>query len=166
MYNYNVYNYKKVDSSLVRPLLLKKKYRWSKLQRFLQRAVSAFRKLSTRKSYLLKHGTTWNDLQGARNDLKRPTASLDTTCNKQEMTWNNLQKTNSNFMEPLNWCAPMSHRSNRQFRICNISSHLCICQMMADRKVKAIRKKTKRNHTEKHRIITWLANSLLIGLRE
>ena len=72
--------------------------------------------------YLLKRGTTWNDptrpettynkrtqttwnnLEQARNHMKRPTLSKKrngTTHNKQERTWNDLQRTDSNFMERL-----------------------------------------------------------------
>ena len=42
-----------------------------------------------------KQETTWNDLQRARNNLKWPT----TTYNGQEMTWNDLQRARNN----LNW---------------------------------------------------------------
>ena len=38
---------------------------------------------------------TWNELQRARNDLKRPTTSkkwLETTYNEQETTWNDLEQ--------------------------------------------------------------------------
>ena len=52
--------------------------------------------------YLLKPGTTWNDLQRVRNDLKQLTMckkrpetiyhEQETTCNEQETTWNNSQR--------------------------------------------------------------------------
>ena len=57
--------------------------------------------------------TTYNDRQRARNDVKRPTMKKkqsETTWSDSEMTWNNLQqtrknlkdlqRTDSNFMEP------------------------------------------------------------------
>ena len=56
--------------------------------------------------YLLKRGTTWNDLkrpettwndlQQARNDLKQPT----TTYTQQETTWNNLQRARNDLKPP------------------------------------------------------------------
>ena len=71
--------------------------------------------------YFLKRRTTWNDLQQVRIDLKRPTKSKkrfgttgnglkqprvskkrhETTDSEQETTRNDLQKTDSNFMESL-----------------------------------------------------------------
>ena len=46
---------------------------------------------------------TWNNLQRARNDLKWPTVikKWPETTYKQGTTRNNLQRTHSNFMEPL-----------------------------------------------------------------
>ena len=35
-----------------------------------------------------KERTTWNNLQGARNDPKRP----ESTYNEQETTWNDLKR--------------------------------------------------------------------------
>ena len=84
-------------------------------------------------SYLLKHGTTWNlkqptrskkqsettwnNLQQARNNLKRPTMSkwLEATYNKQEMTWKEqiLKSWNPSTWKIINWRAAMSERSNR-----------------------------------------------------
>ena len=49
-----------------------------------------------RRWYLLKRETTWNDLQQARNDLKRPT----TTYNYQETTWNNPKRVRHNLQWP------------------------------------------------------------------
>ena len=43
-----------------------------------------------------KQETTWNDLQRARNNLKWPT----TTYNGQEMTWNDLQRARNNLKWP------------------------------------------------------------------
>ena len=85
--------------------------------------------------YLLKYGMTWNDLQQARNDLKRPTASKKRT----ETTWNNLERARNDMIRPttskeqsettckeqiltswnpstwklINWRAPLSQRSYR-----------------------------------------------------
>ena len=42
--------------------------------------------------YLIKRGTTWNNLELARNDLKWPTA----TYNEQETTWNFPQRVRHN----------------------------------------------------------------------
>ena len=39
--------------------------------------------------------TIWNNLQQARNDLKRPT----TTLNEQETTWDNLQRPEKTYNE-------------------------------------------------------------------
>ena len=46
--------------------------------------------------YLLKRGTTWNDLQWTGNDLKRPTV----TYNQRETTWNNPQRVRHNLQRP------------------------------------------------------------------
>ena len=64
-------------------------------------------------SYLLKRGTTWNDVKRPKttyneqetiwNKLKRPATSKkrpETTYNKQEMTWNDLQRTRNNMKRP------------------------------------------------------------------
>ena len=65
--------------------------------------------------YLLKRGTTWNNLkrpttskkrpettysnlQRARNDLTRP----ETTCNEQESTWNDLQRARNDLQRARN----------------------------------------------------------------
>ena len=108
-----------------------------------------------------KQEMTWNDLQWARNDLKQPTMSKklceqprarkkrhrtayceqETTWNshnKQGTTWNDLQRTDSNFMEPLIWKILTGRlRCHKeaidQFRVCNILYHLCICKMMAEK---------------------------------
>ena len=68
-----------------------------------------------KKPSLLKRGTTWNNLERARNDMKRPTVSKkrpEPTYNKQETTWNDLQRTDSNFMEPLYLIANQLEDSN------------------------------------------------------
>ena len=48
------------------------------------------------KSYLLKYGTTWNSLQQAMNDLKRPTMSKK----RPETTWNNLERAKNYLKQP------------------------------------------------------------------
>ena len=53
--------------------------------------------------YLLKRGTTWNDLKRARNDLKGPTTSKkwpEATYNEQETTWNDLQRARKDLKWP------------------------------------------------------------------
>ena len=70
--------------------------------------------------YLLKRGTTWNDLkrpettyneqetiwnnlQQTRNDLNRPRTSKkrpETTYNEQEMTWNDLERARNDLKGP------------------------------------------------------------------
>ena len=47
--------------------------------------------------------TTWNALQRARNNLKRPTTSKkwpETTYNEQETTWNNIQRARNDLKWP------------------------------------------------------------------
>ena len=47
---------------------------------------------------------TRNNLEQERNDMKQPTVRKKrpvTIYNKQGAAWNNLHRTNSNFMEPL-----------------------------------------------------------------
>ena len=57
--------------------------------------------------YLLKQGTTWNNLQQTRNDLKWPT----TTYNKQEMTWNDLQQPEKTYNEQeMTWKRPTASK--------------------------------------------------------
>ena len=54
-------------------------------------------------SYLLKRGTTWNDLQRARNNLKWPTTSKkrpETTYNEQKISWDDLQWARNNLKRP------------------------------------------------------------------
>ena len=46
--------------------------------------------------YLLKQGTTWNDLQRPTTTKKRP----ETTHNKQETTWNHPQRVKQNLQWP------------------------------------------------------------------
>ena len=48
--------------------------------------------------YLIKRGTTWNDLELTRNDLKWPTA----TYNEQETTCNDLKRSIANKKRPGN----------------------------------------------------------------
>ena len=48
------------------------------------------------KSYLLKYGTTWNSLQQAMNDLKRPTMSKK----RPETTWDNLERAKNYLKRP------------------------------------------------------------------
>ena len=48
--------------------------------------------------YLIKRGTTWNNLELARNDLKWPTA----TYNEQETTCNDLKRSIANKKRPGN----------------------------------------------------------------
>ena len=54
------------------------------------------KKLCDRFSYLLKSGTTWNDLQQARDDLKRPTTSKK----RPETTWSNLKWARNDMKRP------------------------------------------------------------------
>ena len=46
--------------------------------------------------YLLKRGTTWNELQQARNNPKQP----EKTYNEQETNWNDLQQPRNDLKRP------------------------------------------------------------------
>ena len=114
---------------------------------------------------------TWNDLPRARNDLKQSRASMkrptvtqkrpETTHNKQKTTWNDLNEQILALLNPstwkiINWRARMSQKAIDQFRVYNISYHLCISNIMADRKIKP-NVRTKQSEEKKHWIITWRA---------
>ena len=47
--------------------------------------------------YLLKRGTTWNDLKRPTSSKKRP----ETTYNEQETAWNDLQRARNNLKRPI-----------------------------------------------------------------
>ena len=68
-------------------------------------------------TYFLKHGTIWDDLNQARNDLKQPTTSkkyLKTTYNKQETTWNKLEWARNNLKRPTIIKKRLETTSNKQ----------------------------------------------------
>ena len=160
-------------------------------------------------TYLLKRGTTWNDLQRARKNLKQPRTSKkrpEMTYNKQETTWNNLERVRNDLEQPttrkkwlettyneqettwnnLEWARNDMKRPTvskkwpettckeqmltgglqchkeaiDQFPVCTISYHLCIREMMTDRKIKA-NVRTKRSKGKQNWIITWLVGSLV-----
>ena len=99
-------------------------------------------------TYLLKHGTTWNDLQRARNDLKQSTAS------KKRPAKNILTSQNPPFSKIINWRAPVSQRWIPCVQYFVLSVHTW---NNARQKNQNKCHKTKANQ-KKHWMITWLAS--------
>ena len=64
-----------------------------------------------RRWYLLKRETTWNDLQRARNDLKRPT----TTYNDLQRPRNNLKQPKTSKTQPtMTWTCLQQAKKRRE----------------------------------------------------